>query len=136
MATSKNTFSWEDPFNLNAQLTDDERAVRDAAHAYCQERLAPRVMDAFLNRSTSAPLGRISNPLTPTSAPGHGASPVPSTLTTLDIYSASSRKAPETPHCPSTRKRNGFSVSFHTIPRVNLSMKSQPGSLHRRTRRP
>jgi glutaryl-CoA dehydrogenase len=27
-----------------AQLTDDERAVRDAARAYCQERLAPRVL--------------------------------------------------------------------------------------------
>ena len=33
------TYSWEDPLNLDAQLTDDERAVRDAAHAYCQERL-------------------------------------------------------------------------------------------------
>jgi hypothetical protein len=27
MATSKNTFSWEDPFHLSAQLTDDERQV-------------------------------------------------------------------------------------------------------------
>jgi glutaryl-CoA dehydrogenase len=42
----KATFSWEDPFLLDDQLGDDERAVRDAAHAYCQERLQPRVLMA------------------------------------------------------------------------------------------
>jgi glutaryl-CoA dehydrogenase len=31
--SSSPRFSWEDPFNLDSQLTDDERAVRDAAHA-------------------------------------------------------------------------------------------------------
>ncbi len=36
-------FSWEDPLLLDAQLEPDERAVRDAAHAYCQGQLAPRV---------------------------------------------------------------------------------------------
>jgi hypothetical protein len=29
---------WDDPLLLDQQLTDDERAVRDAAHAYCQDR--------------------------------------------------------------------------------------------------
>ena len=52
MSTHKATFSWSDPFNLESQLTDDERQVRDAAHAYCQERLAPRVLEAFLNEKT------------------------------------------------------------------------------------
>ena len=52
MSTSKATFSWSDPFNLDGQLTDEERQVRDAAHAYCQERLAPRVLDAFLDETT------------------------------------------------------------------------------------
>ena len=33
-------FHWDDPLLLDQQLTDDERAVRDAARAYCQERLA------------------------------------------------------------------------------------------------
>jgi glutaryl-CoA dehydrogenase len=42
----KATFAWEDPFLLDEQLADDERAVRDAAHAYCQERLQPRVLAA------------------------------------------------------------------------------------------
>ncbi len=39
-------FNWEDPFLFDSQLSDDERAVRDAAHAYCQEKLQPRVLMA------------------------------------------------------------------------------------------
>jgi glutaryl-CoA dehydrogenase len=39
-------FTWEDPFLFDSQLNDDERAVRDAAAAYCQERLQPRVLMA------------------------------------------------------------------------------------------
>ena len=49
MASNKNTFSWEDPFHLSAQLTDDERQVQEAARAYCQEKLLPRVQMAFRN---------------------------------------------------------------------------------------
>ena len=48
----KARFHWDDPFLLDAQLTADERMVRDAAHTYCQERLAPRVTQAFRNHST------------------------------------------------------------------------------------
>jgi glutaryl-CoA dehydrogenase len=44
MATAK--FTWEDPFRLDEQLSGDERAVRDAAHAYCQEKLQTRVLMA------------------------------------------------------------------------------------------
>ena len=40
-------FQWDDPFLLSQQLTEDERAIRDAAAAYCQDKLAPRVLDAF-----------------------------------------------------------------------------------------
>ena len=39
-------FKWDDPLLLEDQLTEDERAVRDAAHAYCQERLFPRILEA------------------------------------------------------------------------------------------
>jgi len=39
-------FTWDDPFLFDSQLSDDERAVRDAAAAYCQERLQPRVLMA------------------------------------------------------------------------------------------
>ena len=41
------SFNWEDPLLLDSQLTDEERMVREAAHAYCQEKLAPRVLEAF-----------------------------------------------------------------------------------------
>ena len=40
-------FQWQDPFLLNQQLSEDERMVRDAAAAYCQDKLAPRVLQAF-----------------------------------------------------------------------------------------
>ena len=41
-------FDWADPFALDAQLSDEERLVRDTAEAYAQERLQPRVTDAYL----------------------------------------------------------------------------------------
>jgi glutaryl-CoA dehydrogenase len=40
-------FNWRDPLLLDQQITDDERMVRDAARAYCQDKLAPRVLAAF-----------------------------------------------------------------------------------------
>jgi glutaryl-CoA dehydrogenase len=40
-------FVWEDPLLLEEQLSEDERAIRDAARAYCQERLMPRVLEGF-----------------------------------------------------------------------------------------
>ena len=43
---TKTPFQWDDPLHLDAQLSDDERAVRDAARHYCQERLQPRVLMA------------------------------------------------------------------------------------------
>jgi glutaryl-CoA dehydrogenase len=48
----KAKFSWEDPLLLDQQLSEDERMVRDAARAYCQDKLAPRVLDAFRNEKT------------------------------------------------------------------------------------
>src|SRR3954470_23053784 len=52
MATAKASFHWADPLLLDQQITDDERAVRDAARAYCQEQLAPRVLEAFRHEKT------------------------------------------------------------------------------------
>jgi glutaryl-CoA dehydrogenase len=40
-------FDWSDPLLLDRQLTDEERLVRDTAHAYCQDKLAPRVLEMF-----------------------------------------------------------------------------------------
>jgi glutaryl-CoA dehydrogenase len=48
----KAQFAWDDPLLLEQQLTQEERMVRDAANAYCQEKLAPRILDAFRNEKT------------------------------------------------------------------------------------
>ncbi|TAL72613.1 MAG: acyl-CoA dehydrogenase [Burkholderiaceae bacterium] len=45
----KAKFNWEDPFLLSEQLSDDERAIQEAAHAFCQEKLQPRVLMAARN---------------------------------------------------------------------------------------
>src|SRR3954468_478777 len=42
-------FDWADPFALDAQLSDEERLVRDTAEGYAQESLQPRVTSAFLD---------------------------------------------------------------------------------------
>lgn len=41
------TFKWDDPFDMENRLTEDERAIRDAARAYAREKLLPRVVAAF-----------------------------------------------------------------------------------------
>jgi len=45
-SSTKATFQWDDPLLLDELLTDEERMVRDAARAYCQEKLMPRVLEA------------------------------------------------------------------------------------------
>ncbi len=42
-------FNWEDPFDLESQLTEEERMIRDAAHGFAQSELQPRVIDGFAN---------------------------------------------------------------------------------------
>ncbi len=51
MAT-KAQFQWDDPLLLNAQLSSEERMVQEAARKYAQERLAPRVLQAFREEKT------------------------------------------------------------------------------------
>ena len=46
------SFHWQDPLLLDAQLTEEERMVRDAAAAYAQDKLAPRVLEAFRHEKT------------------------------------------------------------------------------------
>ena len=49
---AKASFNWADPLLLDQQLTEDERMVREAAQAYCQEKLLPRVLEAFRHEKT------------------------------------------------------------------------------------
>jgi len=49
---SLSSFNWEDPFLLEDQLTEEERMLRDAAAAYAQEKLQPRVIEAYREEKT------------------------------------------------------------------------------------
>lgn len=51
-------FDWADPFFLDDQLEDDERMIRDSARAYAQDKLAPRIIDAFQNEITDPDIFR------------------------------------------------------------------------------
>jgi glutaryl-CoA dehydrogenase len=42
-------FNWEDPFDLDSQLTEEERMIREAAHGFAQSELQPRVIEGFAN---------------------------------------------------------------------------------------
>ena len=52
MARDWGKFNWQDPFQLDQQLTDEERMVRDSARNYAQNKLAPRVQQAFREEFT------------------------------------------------------------------------------------
>ena len=49
---SKAKFVWDDPLLLDDQLTEEERMVRDTAHAYAQDKLLPRVTEAFRHETS------------------------------------------------------------------------------------
>ena len=51
-------FQWDDPLLLDQQLSEDERMVRDAAHAYAQDKLLPRVTEAFRHERTDVGIFR------------------------------------------------------------------------------
>src|SRR6202044_1479702 len=44
-------FNWEDPLDLEGELTEEERMVRDTARGYAQEKLFPRILKAFRDES-------------------------------------------------------------------------------------
>ncbi len=51
-------FDWSDAFLLDEQLSEEERMIRDVARAYAQDRLAPRVIDAFAQERTDPDIFR------------------------------------------------------------------------------
>ncbi len=55
---SKATFNWSDPLLLDQQLTEDERMIRDASAQYAQDKLLPRVVEAFRNEHTDIEIFR------------------------------------------------------------------------------
>ena len=51
-------FDWKDPFLMESQLSEEERLVRDTARQYAQEKLLPRVRDAYRNEQTDPEIFR------------------------------------------------------------------------------
>jgi glutaryl-CoA dehydrogenase len=51
-------FDWKDPFLMESQLSEEERLVRDTARQYAQEKLLPRVKDAYRNEQTDPEIFR------------------------------------------------------------------------------
>ena len=51
-AQTRTEFKWDDPLLLERELDEEERMVRDTAHAYAQEKLMPRIKDAFRHEQT------------------------------------------------------------------------------------
>ncbi|WP_300059495.1 acyl-CoA dehydrogenase [uncultured Roseobacter sp.] len=51
-------FDWSDPFRLNDQLAEDERMIRDSANSYAQEKLQPRIIEAFEKETTEPEIFR------------------------------------------------------------------------------
>src|ERR1700694_1231308 len=45
-AKTEGRFSWEDPLRLDDLLEEDEKRIRDAARAYAQDKLMPRILEA------------------------------------------------------------------------------------------
>ena len=52
--TARVQFNWQDPFLLEQQLSSEERMIRDAAYAYSQDKLMPRVLEQFRHEKTDA----------------------------------------------------------------------------------
>ncbi len=68
-------FNWADPFELESQLTEDERMVQKTAFAYANDRLRPRVLEAFRHEKTDPAIFREMGELGflgPTVAPEYG----------------------------------------------------------------
>lgn len=51
-------FDWADPFLLDAQLSDDERMIRDTAESYAADKLAPRIVAAYRDEATDPEIFR------------------------------------------------------------------------------
>ncbi|WP_040440240.1 acyl-CoA dehydrogenase [Roseibium aggregatum] len=46
------SFDWQDPFHLREQLNEDEQLIQDTARAYAQDKLLPRVIEAYREEKT------------------------------------------------------------------------------------
>jgi glutaryl-CoA dehydrogenase len=90
------TFRWEDPLDLEARFSDEERMIRDAARAYAQDKLLPRVVSAFaderFDREIMTELGELGflGSMLPEQYGGSGVSHVAYGLVAMEIEAVDS----------------------------------------------
>ena len=90
------TFRWDDPFDMDGRLTDDEGMIRDAARAYAREQLLPRIVEAFrdetFDRSIMTEIGEMGflGAMLPEQYGGSGASHVAYGLIAREIEAVDS----------------------------------------------
>jgi len=90
------TFRWDDPFDMDGRLTDDESMIRDAARAYAREQLLPRIVEAFrdetFDRSIMTEMGEMGflGAMLPEQYGGSGASHVAYGLIAREIEAVDS----------------------------------------------
>ena len=95
-----NGYQWDDCFQLDQQLTEDERMIRDAAREYCQDKLKPRVQAMFRNESVDTSIFRemgelgLLGPTIPTQYGGAGLNYVSYGLVAREIERVDSATAP------------------------------------------
>ena len=56
--SEKKEFNWKDPLDLDGQLSEEEKLIRDTAYDYAQGSLLPRVEEAFLEENTDVKIFR------------------------------------------------------------------------------
>jgi glutaryl-CoA dehydrogenase len=57
-AEARPSFRWDDPLLFDDELTEDERLIRDSARAYAQDKLAPRIIEAYMEERTDPAIFR------------------------------------------------------------------------------
>ena len=58
MPSAVAAFAWDDPFDLESQLSEEERAIRDTAHGYARDKLAPRIVEAYAKETVDPAIFR------------------------------------------------------------------------------
>ena len=51
-SSAKPVFTWDDPLEIEHQLSEDERLIRDTARAYANDKLQPRIVEAYREEKT------------------------------------------------------------------------------------
>jgi len=86
--TKESSYRWDDPLFLDDQLTEEERMIRDSVRAFAQEKLQPRILEAFREDTRQAHVAQATVANTNSQAARPQSSRANSTASQLEILSA------------------------------------------------